>query len=528
VINIRKRWRKISSNWRIALIMASVVFMLFALAIMLFSKTERFDNGRVDLFEADLNQNKLVALNGRWEFYFDQLLTSQEFTALNKPKMDSLIKVPSSWDNKNAATKIYPSHGVATYRLIINYPVGLKDPALRVQSIASAYRLYVNGEFVEEVGMVSDQPSKFKEGAGVRIIDLPKDKQEVELIFQVANLNYANGGLRESPVFGSKQVLEQQRMIHMAFQLLFIGSVLIFGVYYFLLFILQTKNKTALIFSILCLITGLRSSIWGELPIMIFFPNISYEVLAYINYFTGYNLIPMMVLFIVSIYPTEYKKISLGLVLLPSLFFQFLLITPPEFMSSFSRYLYVVILIQMVYMIQFLIKVVVKKLENAVLMYIAICVYVLAINQDILHFNGLGGINVSNMFLYGKIAVIIAMSYVQAKQQATTHKKLVLYNANLLEADQLKDKIMATEMSFLQAQIKPHFLYNALNAIANVCEKDGKKAGKLIIDLAVYLRGSLEFNRLDKMVTIEKELEFVDTYFHIEQARFGEKIQLIQ
>jgi two-component system, LytTR family, sensor kinase len=85
---------------------------------------------------------------------------------------------------------------------------------------------------------------------------------------------------------------------------------------------------------------------------------------------------------------------------------------------------------------------------------------------------------------------------------------------------------MATEMSFLQAQIKPHFLYNALSAIANVCEKDGKQAGKLIIDLALYLRGSLEFNNLDKMAMVEKELEFVDTYFHIEQARFGQKIQL--
>ena len=44
--------------------------------------------------------------------------------------------------------------------------------------------------------------------------------------------------------------------------------------------------------------------------------------------------------------------------------------------------------------------------------------------------------------------------------------------------------------------------------------------------MAEYLRGSLEFNNLDKTVTIEKELGFVDTYFHIEQARFGEKIQL--
>lgn len=150
----------------------------------------------------------------------------------------------------------------------------------------------------------------------------------------------------------------------------------------------------------------------------------------------------------------------------------------------------------------------------------------MAINEDILHYKALGGIDLSYAFLFGSFIVILAMSFVQAKQQASTHKKLILFNENLLEADRLKDKIMETEMSFLQAQIKPHFLYNALNAIANVCEKDEKRAGKLILDLAIYLRGSLEFNNLDKMVTLEKELEFVDTYFHIEQARFGEKIQL--
>jgi two-component system, LytTR family, sensor kinase len=167
-----------------------------------------------------------------------------------------------------------------------------------------------------------------------------------------------------------------------------------------------------------------------------------------------------------------------------------------------------------------------RKRDNSVILFIAICVLVFAINEDILNYKGIGSMNISCMFLFGNFAVIMAMSYVQARQQAINHKKLILYNENLLEADRLKDKIMATEMSFLQAQIKPHFLYNALSAIANVCEKDGKAAGKLIIDLAVYLRGSLKFNNLDEMVTIEKEMEFVDTYFHIEQARFGQKIQL--
>jgi len=44
----------------------------------------------------------------------------------------------------------------------------------------------------------------------------------------------------------------------------------------------------------------------------------------------------------------------------------------------------------------------------------------------------------------------------------------------------------------------------------------------------MYLRGSLVFNHLDKMSTIEKELEFLATYFNIEQARFGQKIQLLK
>ncbi|MGE5404780.1 MAG: sensor histidine kinase, partial [Candidatus Saccharibacteria bacterium] len=251
------------------------------------------------------------------------------------------------------------------------------------------------------------------------------------------------------------------------------------------------------------------------------------ELRMYINYLTGYNYVAMLILFVHSIFPLEFDKKIMGLILLPSLVFDtLLLITSPQSMSFYTNYLYFVLLLQMLYLMGVLMKSVLRKRDHAVLMFIAICILIWAMNEDILNFIAIGNINLSYMFLFGNFAIILAMSYVQAKQQAMDHQKLILYNEKLLEADKLKDKIMATEMSFLQAQIKPHFLYNALSAIANVCEKDGKQAGQLIIDLAVYLRGSLEFNNLDRMVTIEKELEFVDTYFHIEQARFGPKIQL--
>lgn len=76
------------------------------------------------------------------------------------------------------------------------------------------------------------------------------------------------------------------------------------------------------------------------------------------------------------------------------------------------------------------------------------------------------------------------------------------------------------EIAFLHAQIKPHFLYNALNTIAALCEIDSPKAGDLILSLAKYLRGTLDFANLSSLVSLGKELALVKAYLNIEQARF--------
>lgn len=526
-MDLKKIWIKISSNLRILLVIFVPAVMLFSLVSMLSPSSVTTNNGMADLSGMDFSHSKLVALDGQWEFYWGKLLMPEAFDFGQMPRMDSFMKVPGVWAN-NAGTN-YTRQGNTTYRMSMHYPSTLKDPALRIQNVASAYKLYVNGKLMAEVGGELDNKLKFKNDEKIILIDLPKATQKIDIIFQVGNLNCATGGLRVAPVFGSKQVLEQQRMIMLILQIIFIGGVFIFGMHYFFLFFLQTKNKTAMFFAIFCFITVLRSLIWGETPLMILFPNSSFDLRMYINYLTGYNYVAIVILFVYSIYPLEFNKKTMGLILLPSLVFDvLLLITSPQFMTFYTNYLYIILFLQMLYIMSVLIKSVLRKRDNAVLMFIAICVLIWSMNADILNFLVIGNMHLSYMFLFGNFAVIMAMSYVQAMQQVMNYKKLILYNEKILEADKLKDKIMATEMSFLQAQIKPHFLYNALSAIANVCEKDGKQAGKLILDLAIYLRGSLEFNNLDKMVTIEKELEFVDTYFHIEQARFGQKIQLLK
>ncbi|MEN1759942.1 ATP-binding protein [Anoxynatronum sibiricum] len=90
----------------------------------------------------------------------------------------------------------------------------------------------------------------------------------------------------------------------------------------------------------------------------------------------------------------------------------------------------------------------------------------------------------------------------------------------LLHLKKSVEKAMVAEIAFLQAQIKPHFLYNALNTIAAYCEVESEKAGRLILSLSTYLRGSLAFDNLQQTITLEQELQLTKAYAEIEQARF--------
>ena len=88
------------------------------------------------------------------------------------------------------------------------------------------------------------------------------------------------------------------------------------------------------------------------------------------------------------------------------------------------------------------------------------------------------------------------------------------------------DQAMASELAFLQAQIKPHFLFNTLNTISCFCDTDPGRAEQLINTLAHYLRTSFDFNNLEMFVPIEKEISLINSYVEIEQARFGRSMKI--
>ena len=92
-----------------------------------------------------------------------------------------------------------------------------------------------------------------------------------------------------------------------------------------------------------------------------------------------------------------------------------------------------------------------------------------------------------------------------------------------LELIRTKDEI---ELAFYQSQIAPHFLYNALSAIAMYCMTEPKKASNLILDLSFFLRKTFDFKKTQYAVTLEQELELITAYVNIEKVRFGNRLHI--
>lgn len=94
----------------------------------------------------------------------------------------------------------------------------------------------------------------------------------------------------------------------------------------------------------------------------------------------------------------------------------------------------------------------------------------------------------------------------------------------LVELRKSVQTMLRTEMAFLQAQIKPHFLFNSLNTIIALCPVDPEKTMGLLTELSEYLRRSFDFGNRDQLVPLKKELELVKSYLSLEKARFDERL----
>ena len=87
-----------------------------------------------------------------------------------------------------------------------------------------------------------------------------------------------------------------------------------------------------------------------------------------------------------------------------------------------------------------------------------------------------------------------------------------------------RTRLMEAEVRALRAQISPHFIYNSLGAIASFVRTDPDRARELLLEFADFTRYS--FRRHGEFTTLAEELRSIERYLLLEQARFGDRLQV--
>jgi len=108
--------------------------------------------------------------------------------------------------------------------------------------------------------------------------------------------------------------------------------------------------------------------------------------------------------------------------------------------------------------------------------------------------------------------VIVALQHVRYYASLSTERDL--------RAAQLEAQLSAARLTALQGQLRPHFLFNTLNMIAEQVHTDPKGADAMLTRLGVLLRSSfVETDR--ERVPLRRELELLESYVEIMQGRFS-------
>ncbi len=94
----------------------------------------------------------------------------------------------------------------------------------------------------------------------------------------------------------------------------------------------------------------------------------------------------------------------------------------------------------------------------------------------------------------------------------------------LAELGRQRSRAMEAELRALRAQISPHFIYNSLAAIASFVRTDPDRARDLLLEFADFTRYA--FRRGGAFTTLAEELGNIEHYLALEQARFGDRLQI--
>lgn len=453
-------------------------------------------------------QDDTFRLDGSWEFYWNKLLTYDDYM---ESKPDIYAEIPNMWNRYTIEGNKLPGEGYATYRLHVI--TDLEEGTMlgfRVYGFSSAYQLSINDKVLGSNGIVSDQAIDEVGEYKPQVIIFQTPAKEFDIIIQVSNHIYARGGFWYSIHMGSAEHILKLHDNIMGKEFFILGVLFIIAIYYLTIFIVSHEFKFSLYFSCFCLFLILTIDTVGQFILFRLFDRIS----LYIVIYTWYSVISwgifFLILFIHELFKSKFSILMVRIFLVLCIFNQLMItITKPLFYSRWANLYNIIGGIGVLCTIIIILIGIKKSQKDGWLNICCIVILLITYLHDILYWNNHINSKSGEIIYLGVFLCILLQTLIQTRR-----------------IKQYMNHTIATELAFLQAQIKPHFLYNAINTFVSITYYNVEQARELLRNFADYLRRCFDFREINQYVTLENELELVRAYVEIEKMRFEERLEV--
>lgn len=431
------------------------------------NNTPKAIEGILNLKNLDFKKQGAISLDGKWEFYYNQLLTPEDFngSTSNKPKLTGYIEVPCSWKGTLGQEQL-KQKGAGTYRLIIDLEPSEKIFGIRVTNVRMANKLFINGTVMGESGKTALRAEEY----------LPENLQyasyfnikgnRAEIIMQVANFHYPLGGIARKIHFGLQRDIRFLDMLSNALELTAVIVVLLFSVYYLALYNIRKADKSFLYASIYFFFLAMSTATNGERLLFELLRDTPFEITRKLQmYFSVLNIIPLAYFFrAINQYliPDKLLKI-LNIIFIPYA----LVITffPYTVYISFQNIYNLVMIISLIIIFLQLLKAYFKKdqelidkKEIKILMAILGSTFTFFIST-ILYASNAMNTNLVTMFTF--FSFVIFMSLLLAYRFSLAYTHMEQMSKRLIKIDKLKDEFLAKTS---------HELKTPLHGIINIAD----------------------------------------------------------
>ncbi|WP_270169944.1 hybrid sensor histidine kinase/response regulator [Paenibacillus sp. SYP-B4298] len=439
-----------------------------AVTRMMYQPDPIIKQGVLDLTQWDAQQDGRVKLVGYWAFYWKQLLESSGTSGLEEASAapDGYFKVPDVWNNYRIDGERLPGQGFATYRLTVKLGEASRNRelALSIPSISTAYRVIIDGKERAAGGQVARTSDEAKAAYVPQYISFRPTASQFDIYVQVSNHVYARGGIWYDLELGSTEDVAQASGIKFALDMIIMGAAFMIGMHHLVIFLFRPANRSALYFSLCCLIATLRILVVDQNYISLLFSDIPFRVLIMLEYFTFYAGVMLIALFIRELYPTHFAWRHIRIIVVVCLLALLTVIaTPLEEYTGYIRLFNYFSLLCCLYYTSGIFRAAIRRRQGATLQVFGMCLFMVAMVHDIFYNASIIHLINSQLVPFGMFIFIFIEAANMARRFSSAYRTIEDMSAQLIAKDRIKDEFLANTSHELKTPI--HGVLNLSQAV---------------------------------------------------------------